>query len=167
MADPAFRAASQWARAIRAKKISARELLDLYLDCIRRFNPTLNAVIALDLPAARKRAAAADRALALGKVLGPLHGVPMTLKESYDVQGLPSTWGLPALADNRPAENAVVAQRFLDAGAVVFGKTNVPLMLADFQSYNEVYGTTNNPWDETRGFPAARRAAARRRSRPA
>ncbi len=150
MVDPAFHSASQWARAIRTKKISSRELLELYLERIRRFNPKLNAVIAMDLPTARRRARAADQALARGKVMGPLHGVPMTLKESYDVKGLPSTWGLPALAKNRPAENAVVTQRFLDAGAVIFGKTNVPLMLADFQSYNDVYGTTNNPWDETR-----------------
>lgn len=150
MADPAFRSASQWAKAIRAKKISSRELLELYLDRVRRFNPLLNAVIATDVPAAKKRARAADQALARGKVFGPLHGVPMTLKESYDLKGLPSTWGVPALAENRPAENAVVTQRFLDAGAVIFGKTNVPLLLADFQSYNEIYGTTNNPWDETR-----------------
>ncbi len=96
---------------------------------------------------ARERARAADAALAKGEVWGPLHGVPMTVKESFKVAGLPTTWGNPPWKDNIAADNAVLVERLLAAGAVIYGKTNVPLMLQDSQSYNDVYGTTNNPWD--------------------
>ena len=150
MLEMPFRSAVQLAAAIRAKEIGCRELLDLYLARIERFNPKLNAIIATDLAAARKRADAADADLARGKVWGKLHGVPMTIKESFDVVGMPTTWGLPELKENFPAANALAVDRFLAAGAVLFGKTNVPLLLADWQSFNAVYGTTNNPWDVTR-----------------
>jgi amidase len=86
----------------------------------------------------RGPARAADRALAKGEVWGPLHGVPMTVKESFDVSGLPSTWGSPGLKDNIASANARSVDRWLAAGVVIFGKTNVPLWLADAQSYNEV-----------------------------
>ncbi|HBH02301.1 MAG TPA: amidase [Candidatus Rokubacteria bacterium] len=145
-----FRSARQLASEIRRKRIGALELLELYLARVERYNPRLNAIIATDLDAARKRARAADRALARGEVRGPLHGVPMTIKESFDVVGMPTTWGLPELKDNFPARNALVVDRLLAAGAVVFGKTNVPLLLADWQSFNAIYGTTNNPWDPAR-----------------
>ena len=79
--------------------------------------------------------------------LGPLHGVPMTVKESYNLAGTPTTWGNVDWKDNIAAEDAEPVRRLKAAGAVVFGKTNVPLMLADFQSYNDIYGTTNNPYD--------------------
>jgi amidase len=150
MLDLPFRSAKQLASAIKRKKIGCAELLDLYLARVEKFNPKLNAIIAMDIPAARKRAKSADTALARGKSWGPLHGVPMTLKESFNVTGLPTTWGVPALKDNIATSNAVAADRFVDAGAVVFGKTNVPIYLADWQSYNAIYGTTNNPWDVTR-----------------
>jgi amidase len=78
-------------------------------------------------------------------VWGPLHGVPRTIKESYDVVGMPTTWGVPALKDNYPNKSAVAVDRMLAAGVVLFGKTNVPIHLADWQSYNAIYGTTNNP----------------------
>src|SRR5579872_3183347 len=149
MVDMHFRSAKQLASAVRGRKIGCLELLEHYLKRIERHNPALNAVIATDLPAARQRARAADRALAKGTVWGPLHGVPMTVKESYDVVGMPTTWGMPELRENRPQANALAVDRFLKAGVTLFGKTNVPLMLADWQSYNEVYGTTNNPWDVT------------------
>src|SRR5262249_8357495 len=86
-------------------------------------------------------------ALAKGDLWGPLHGLPMTIKESFDVVGMPTTWGLPELKDNFPKRNAVAVDRLLAAGAILFGKTNVPAMLADWQTFNDVYGTTNNPWD--------------------
>ncbi|MCC7276317.1 MAG: amidase, partial [Alphaproteobacteria bacterium] len=105
------------------------------------------AIIALDVEGARKRAKAADRALARDKPWGPLHGVPMTIKESFDVAGMPTTWGLPAFAGNIAAGNALAVDRMMAAGVVVFGKTNVPAWLADWQSFNAVYGTCNNPWD--------------------
>jgi amidase len=145
-----FRTAKQLASAIRTKKIGCLELLDLYLKRVEAHNPALNAIIAMDIEGARKQAKAADRAVKAGKKLGPLHGVPMTIKESYNVVGYPTTWGIPALKDNKPKANALLVQRMLDAGVTLFGKTNVPLMLADYQSYNDIYGTTNNPWDPTR-----------------
>ena len=145
-----FRTAKQLAAAIRKKKIGCLELLDLYIERIDAHNPELNAVIAMDVEGARKRARAADKAIKAGKKLGPLHGVPMTLKESYDIAGYPTTWGHPAYKDQKVAKNSLAAQRLLDAGVTLFGKTNVPLMLADYQCYNEIYGTTNNPWDLTR-----------------
>src|SRR3954452_21806112 len=104
----------------------------------------------MDGERARKRAKAADAALKKGKRLGPLHGVPITIKESFQVAGSPTTWGLPAMKDNLTDTTAVLAQRMIDAGVTLFGKSNVPVMLADWQSYNSVYGTTNNPWDVSR-----------------
>jgi amidase len=142
-----FQTAKQLASAIRRKKIGCLELLDLYLKRVETYNPQLNAIVAKDVEGARKRAKAADKAVKKGGKLGPLHGVPMTIKESFDVTGYPTTWGLPALKDHRAEANSLVAQRMIDAGVNLFGKTNVPLMLADYQSYNEIYGTTNSPWD--------------------
>jgi amidase len=150
MTDLHFRSATELAADLRAKRIGCRELLEHYLKRVERYNPKINAIIVTDLPGARQRADAADAALARGEIWGPLHGVPMTVKESYDVVGLPTTWGVPELKDNIARQNALSVDRLLAAGAVIFGKTNVPLMLADWQSYNEIYGTTNNPWDLTR-----------------
>jgi len=150
MSDLAFQSASQLAAAIQARKIGALELLDLYLARVERHNPALNCVVGLVADAARERARAADAATAKGESWGPLHGVPMTLKESFDFPGLPTTFGLTRLKDNVASRPALAAQRLLDAGAVIFGKTNVPAMLADWQSYNDVYGTANNPWDTGR-----------------
>jgi amidase len=99
---------------------------------------------------ALERARAADAAIARGERWGPLHGIPMTVKESFNVAGLPTTFGNPLWKDNIASENAFLVERLLQAGAIVFGKTNVPYMLADAQSYNDIYGTTNNPWDRTR-----------------
>jgi len=145
--DIAFWSAKRLAGHLRRRKIGCLELLDHYLKRVERYNPRLNAIIATDIDGARKRARAADRALAKGEVWGPLHGVPMTIKESYDVVGLPTTWGMPELKANIATRNALAVDRMLGAGVVLFGKTNVPLMLADWQSYNAIYGTTNNPWD--------------------
>jgi len=145
-----FQTAKQLASAVRKKKIGCLELLDLYLKRVEAHNPSLNAIVAMDIEGARKRAKAADKAVKAGKKLGPLHGVPMTIKESYNVIGLPTTWGVPALKDNKAKSNALVVQRMLDAGVTLFGKTNVPIWLGDYQSYNDIYGTTNNPWDLTR-----------------
>jgi amidase len=150
MNDLPFRSAIELAAAIRARRVGCRELLDLYLTRVDRYHPKLNAIVVTDIAAARQRAEAADAALVRGESWGPLHGVPMTVKESFDIAGLPTTWGVPELRDSIATKNALAVDRFLAAGAVVFGKTNVPLMLADWQSYNAVYGTTNNPWDITR-----------------
>ncbi len=150
MLDIPFRSAKQLAADVRNKKIGCLELLDLYLARVEKYDGALNAVVVRDFDRARTRARAADRALARRQAWGPLHGVPMTIKESYDVAGLPTTWGVPAYAKNVATKNAVAVDRLLGAGAVLFGKTNVPLFLADWQSYNEIYGTTNNPWDVAR-----------------
>ncbi len=147
MPELPFRSAKQLASLIRRKKVGCLELLDLYLERIERHNSRINAIIFMDIEAARKRAKAGDEALIRGEVWGPLHGVPMTIKDSYDVVGMPTTWGAPQYKDNFPKKNAIVADRLLAAGAVLFGKTNVPLYLADWQTFNEIYGTTNNPWD--------------------
>jgi len=145
--DLHYKSAVQLAALIRKRKIGCLELLDHFLARVEKFNPQLNAIIWMDREKARKRAKAADAALKKGKRFGPLHGVPMTIKESYQVAGSPSTWGAPALKDNVSDATAVAAQRMIDAGVTLFGKTNVPLMLADWQSYNAVYGVTRNPWD--------------------
>src|SRR5262249_47251273 len=145
--DIAFWPAKRLAGHLRRRKIGCLELLEHYLKRVERFNPRLNAIIVKDFDNAGKRARAADRALAKGDVWGPLHGVPMTLKESYDVVGLPTTWGVPEHKNNIATRNALAVDRLLGAGAVLFGKTNVPLLLADWQSYNAIYGTTNNPWN--------------------
>jgi amidase len=150
MLDVPFRPARQLAAAIRRKTIGCLELLDLYLARVEKHDGALNAVVVRDFERARARARAADRALARRDVWGPLHGVPMTVKESYDVAGLPTTWGVPTYKNNVASKNAVVVDSLLDAGVVLFGKTNVPLFLSDWQSFNAIYGTTNNPWDVTR-----------------
>jgi len=142
-----YKSAVQLAALIRRKKIGCLELLDHFLGRIEKYNPKLNAIIWLDKDRARKRARAADAALKKGKRFGPLHGVPMSIKESYQVAGSPTTWGAPSMKENVTAETAVAAQRLIDAGVTLFAKTNVPLMLADWQSYNAVYGVTRNPWD--------------------
>lgn len=146
-----FGSAGQLARAVRAKKVSAVELLKAYLERVDRLNPDINAIVVDDRDAALKQARAADRATAKGTATGPLHGVPITVKESFKLVGTPTTWGFPELKANIADSDAVVVQRLRGAGAVIFGKTNVPVSLADFQSYNDVYGTTNNPWDHSRG----------------
>src|SRR6185503_13566208 len=150
MVDVPFRSAKQLAAEIKRKKIGCLELLDLYLARVEKYDGPLNAVVVRDFDRARTRARAADRALARRQLWGPLHGVPMTIKESYDVVGLPTTWGVPAYKDRIATKNAVVVDRLLRAGVVLFGKTNVPLYLGDWQAFNAIYGTTNNPWDVTR-----------------
>ena len=142
--------ATELAQRVKRKQISAVELLELHLQRYRQHNPVINAVIFTQIDHAYEQAQAADKALALGKKTGPLHGVPMTIKDSYDWVGSPSTWGIPEMADNYPEVNAVAVQRLLEAGAIIYGKSNIPLKLSDCQSFNDIYGTTNTPWDPTR-----------------
>lgn len=148
--DLHFQPAAAIARLIRDRKISAAEALEHFLARVDGYNARVNAVVWLAAGQARARARAADEALAKGEVWGPLHGVPMTIKESYNVAGSPTTWGDPKLGDNVTAQNALAVERLTKAGVVLFGKTNVPLMLADHQSFNDIYGTTSNPWDLSR-----------------
>jgi amidase len=142
-----LQSATAIARAIRDGETTARAALEHFLDRVDRLNPQVNAIIVDVREAARQRADAADAARASGAPLGPLHGVPMTIKESYQLAGTPTTFGIPAMRDNVTDTTALAVQRLAAAGANVFGKTNVPIRLADFQSYNEIHGVTNNPWD--------------------
>ncbi|MDA1073399.1 MAG: amidase [Proteobacteria bacterium] len=151
MIDPTFLSANELAGLIQAREISSVELLKHYLKRVDEHNPDLNAIVVDIRDEALIDAQKADEALADGRSFGPLHGVPMTVKESYNVTGTPTTWGNPAWKDNIADTDAEAVTRLKRAGAVVFGKTNVPLMLADFQSYNDIYGTCNNPFDRARG----------------
>jgi amidase len=143
---PAYRTASDLLQALAARQVSARELVDAAITRIEALDPKINAVVVRDFDRARSAADAADAALARGE-RRPLLGLPMTVKEQFNVSGLPTSWGYPKFKDWRPDFDALVVGRLKNAGAVILGKTNVPRALADWQSYNEVYGTTNNPWD--------------------
>ncbi|HRK18248.1 MAG TPA: amidase [Hyphomicrobiaceae bacterium] len=142
-----FQSATRLAAAVRAREISASDLLEHFISRIATHNPAINAIVWMNLDRARARAREADAALARGEIWGPLHGVPMTIKESFQWAGSPTNWGMPEWRENRPAETALVIEKLEQAGVVVFGKTNVPPMLADWQSTNPVYGQTNNPWN--------------------
>jgi amidase len=124
--------------------------LDCLLERIDRLDKPINSVVTLDAERARAEADAADAALARGEIRGPLHGVPMTIKDSFQTAGMRTTSGAPELADFVPQEDAWPVARLRAAGAVVFGKTNLPLYAGDLQSYNDVFGTTNNPYDLSR-----------------
>lgn len=145
-----FATAAEMAAAIQKKTISAKELVELTFRRIDAVNPALNAIVWDFRDGAMARAAEADRALARGDSLGPLHGVPITIKECFAYRGSPNTWGLPDLARAMSPRTATAIERLESAGAIVVGKTNVPVMLSDWQSYNPLYGTTNNPWDLSR-----------------
>ncbi len=142
-----FSSARELAERVANRQISSVELTQHYIDRIERLDGAVNAVVVRTFDSALEEARAADEALARGESLGPLHGVPMTIKESYVMRDTPSTWGIPAYKDNVSATDGLAVKRFRKAGAVFLGKTNVPIDLADFQSYNEIYGTTNNPWN--------------------
>jgi amidase len=147
MTDLHFQPAHELAGRIAAKEISAVELLEHHLKRIEAHNPALNAIIWMDADRARDAASRIDAAIARGDALGPFAGVPMTLKESFQVAGTPTTWGIPHLAGSTTETTALAAERLIDAGAVFVGKTNVPIHLADWQSFNAIYGTTRNPWN--------------------
>ena len=145
-----FTDATQLASDIRAGKITARAALTHCFERVDNQNETINAVIWQNRHAALAEADACDAEAAKGQFRGPLHGVPLTVKEAFDLVGSPSTWGNPAWKDNFPARDSLVVERYRAAGAVIFGKTNVPYALASWQSYNDIYGTTHNPWDLTK-----------------
>lgn len=162
MTHIAFRSASELTEALRNKEISSRELLEEYLSRVARFGPGLNAVVTLAEEEARRRALAADEALARGELWGPLHGLPMTVKDAIETAGIRTTGGVPELADHVPDTDADTVARLRDAGAVIFGKTNVPVGSSDWQSFNPIFGCTNNPWnvDRTPGGSSGGSAAA-------
>jgi len=147
--------------ALRTAEVSARELLDLHLDRIERLDGPINSVVTIEPERARAEASAIDEARAGGRDVGPLGVVPITVKDAITTAGIRSTGGAHELRDHVPTVDATVVDTVRRAGAVVFGKTNVPRWSGDYQSYNEMFGTTNNPWDLERtpggssGGPAA------------
>jgi len=145
-----YRSASECLTLLRSGEVSVLELVDSCIARIEALNPEINAVVAKDYERAQERARAADAARLKGEDLGPLHGLPMTIKDTLETEGLVTTSGAPELRSHVPSENAVAVQRVIDAGAIVLGKTNVPLYGGDIQTFNAVYGRTNNPWDLTR-----------------
>jgi amidase len=145
-----FASALQAAEAIRRKQVSSVELTLHTFERIARYNPSLNAFVYQLREDALAQARKSDAAVARQEALGVFHGVPIHVKESFAVVGQPCTWGLPEFKDSRASCNAAIVDRLLGAGAVLIGATNVPANLADWQSYNPIYGTTNNPWDLTR-----------------
>lgn len=140
-----YRTARELVADLADGRVSSRELTERAIARIQALDGRVNAVVVRDFTRARAAAAAADDALARGD-RRPLLGLPLTVKESYDVAGLPTTWGMPWFSDFHAATDAVVVERLKAAGAVLLGKTNVPFGLGDWQSYNAIYGTTHNPW---------------------
>jgi amidase len=141
-----FKTALEASAALKAKKVSAVELAEDAIARIERHDGKINAICVRDFERGLQAARAADAALARGDEK-PLLGIPLTVKESYNVAGLPTTWGFVPQKDYKPAEDALAIRRVKDAGGVILGKTNVPIGLGDWQSYNDIYGTTNNPYN--------------------
>jgi len=141
-----FKSATELLSALAARQVSAVELAEDAVARIERHDGKINAICVRDFDRAMQAARAADAALARGE-RKPLLGLPFTVKESFNIAGLPTTWGFVPQKDYRPTEDALTITRVKDAGGVILGKTNVPLGLGDWQSYNEIYGTTNNPYD--------------------
>jgi amidase len=135
---------------LRARELSSVELLEAHFERVDRLNPEYNIVVAQDRDRARADALATDEARARGDELGALAGLPMTIKDSIEVTGMPTTCGLTSLRDHIPNRDADAVTLLRDAGAVIYGKTNLATFAADWQSYNDVYGLTRNPWNPER-----------------
>lgn len=142
-----FDSAHDLVKKIKSKEISSVELLNAFLEQIEKVNPKINAVVALDQERAIEKAKLADNTMNKD---GLLFGLPMTVKDAYEVEGIVSTGGNPAWKEHLPKKNAEAVQKLTDSGAIIFGKTNVPFLSADIQSFNDIYGVSNNPWDLTR-----------------
>jgi amidase len=141
-----FASIAELTKALQSRRLSASELLEHTIARIELLDPRINAIVVRDFDRARDAAKAADALLARGEQR-PLLGIPVTLKEPFNVAGLPTTGGFPQFRDFEPTEDALAVSRLKAAGAVIIGKTNIPVGLREFQSYNDIYGTTNNPWE--------------------
>jgi amidase len=150
VSELAYSSAVAIAKKIRKREISSREAVDYFLARVEALDKRINSVVTIDHARARTEADAADAALARGEARGPLHGVPMTVKDSFQTAGMRTTSGAPELAEFVPKEDAWPVARLREAGAIIFGKTNLPIYAGDLQSYNDVFGTTNNPYDVAR-----------------
>lgn len=150
MPTKAFATTTEWMAALNKGEVGSRELLEFFLARAERRNPALNAIVVWDIERACAAADRADQARARGQAKGALFGLPMTIKETYERAGLRTNSGFPGFAEHVSKSNAIIAERLDDAGAVIFGKTNIPVLAGDWQSFNPIYGTTNNPWDLSR-----------------
>jgi amidase len=142
-----FATASQLAQMIRDQEVSAVEVVEAYLQQIDKHNSKINAIATLDAEQAIKRAREADQALARGENWGVLHGVPITVKDTFETAGLRTTAGYKPLRNHIPTQDATVVARLRQAGAILLGKTNLAEMASDFQSINDLFGQVNNPWN--------------------
>ncbi len=150
VSDLAYASASKIAEEIKRKRISSVEALEFFLARVDSLDTSINSVVTLDPERARAEAALADAERAAGKSRGALHGVPMTIKDSYQTEGMRTTSGAPELRNYVPEEDAWPVARLREAGAIIYGKTNLPIYAGDLQSYNEIFGTTNNPFGRER-----------------
>jgi amidase len=150
MQELLFLPAHRLAALVRAREVSARELLEAHLAQVARHNPRLNALVTLDEERARARALEADEALARGESWGPLHGVPITIKDSFMTAGVRTTSSYKRLAHHVPTHDATVVARLKKAGGILLGKTNLPTLTLDLQTSGHLFGRASNPWDETR-----------------
>ncbi|MEP7359146.1 MAG: amidase family protein, partial [Anaerolineales bacterium] len=146
----AWLTASQAATAIQSGALGSLELVEALLARIKTHNPALNAIIMLDAESARRQAQAADKALQRGLPAGALHGVPITIKDSFETAGLKTVSGYPPFADHIPSTDAPPVAHLRQAGAIILGKTNLPTLASGIQTDNPVFGRTNNPWDLAR-----------------
>lgn len=147
MNDVIFGTATELAAQIQSRQVSSAEAVGAFLSHIAEHNPKLNAIVTLDEAGARRRAQQADEALARGEIWGPLHGVPVTLKDSLETAGLRTTSSHKPLADHVPQHDATAVARLRQAGAVLLGKTNLPELAGDIQTNSPLFGRTNNPWN--------------------
>ena len=161
-ADPATATATELVAALARREMSSQELLAACLERVAAGNPRLRAVVATDLPRARAAARSADQDRACGRCQGPLHGLPMTVKDAFETAGLVTTAGAVELAGYVPDRDADAVARLRAAGAVVYGKSNVPRYAGDFQTANQLHGRTANPWrtDRTPGGSSGGAAVA-------
>ena len=157
-----FATASQLARMIREGEVSSVEVVNAYLQQIEKHNGKINAIATLDAARAKQRAVEADEALAKGEYWGALHGVPITIKDTFETKGLLTTAGYKPLKSHIPTQDATVAKRLRQSGAIILGKSNLAEMASDFQSTNDLFGRVNNPWnlDYTPGGSSGGSAAA-------
>ena len=162
MSSLVFTPAYQLARMIRDKAVSTKEVLEAYLEQIKKHNSRINAIATLDEAAAKKKAIEANEAIAQGEIWGQLHGVPITLKDTFETSGLLTTAGYQPLKNHVPSQDATVVARLRQAGAIIIGKTNLAEMASDFQSTNDIFGRVNNPWnlDYTSGGSSGGSASA-------
>ena len=148
--DLRFAPAREALEAIRERRISASELLEQVLAQIEEHDSKIHAFITIDQEGARRQARLCDQAISKNQEMGPLHGLPIVIKDTFETAGLRTTAGSLLLSEHVPDRDATAVARLKRAGAVIIGKTNVPEFASDMQSYNEVAETTNNPWDLSR-----------------